>query len=226
MYEPTKATTPSRHAERAQHDREVIHSILDEALIGHLAFIADDLPHVLPLLFVRVEDSVYLHGSTGAHFGRMTSRRGSLPVTFEATLVDALVLARSAFNHSANYRCVVAHGEVTVVRDDDFKQKVLLALMDKLVPGRNAEARQPEPDELRQTVLLELPLTAAGAKVRTGGPLDGDTEGDRPVWAGIRPIVSRWGIAQPSDDLLPGIELPAYLKAGEALAQSGAALTV
>ncbi|HEV8064526.1 MAG TPA: pyridoxamine 5'-phosphate oxidase family protein [Acidimicrobiales bacterium] len=226
MYEQSKETTPSRHAERARHEAELIHAVLDEALIGHLAFIDDDLPHVLPLLFVRVGDCLYLHGSTGAHFGRMASRRGSLRVTFEATLVDALVLARSAFNHSANYRCVVAHGDLTVVRDDEQKRAVLAALMDKLVPGRNADARQPEPDELRQTVVLRLPLTSVAAKVRTGGPLDGETEGDRPIWAGIRPILSCWGVAEPAEDLLDGLEVPSYLRAGESLPQSGAALTV
>ncbi|MGH9171015.1 MAG: pyridoxamine 5'-phosphate oxidase family protein [Acidimicrobiales bacterium] len=226
MYEQTSVTTPSRHAERANHDRQLIWSILDEAVIGHLGFVADDLPHVLPLLFVRIEDSVYLHGSTGAHFARAASRRRGLTVTFEATLVDALVLARSTFSHSANYRCVVAHGEATVVRDEDVKRHAMAALVDKLVPGRNADARQPTADELRQTAVLELPLTSAGAKVRTGGPLDGDDEGHLAVWAGVRPILSRWGVAEPAADLLPGIDLPSYLEPGGPLPQSGTALTV
>jgi nitroimidazol reductase NimA-like FMN-containing flavoprotein (pyridoxamine 5'-phosphate oxidase superfamily) len=211
MYEATQATTPSRHAERATHDEHMIHSILDEALIGHLAFADDGLPQILPLLFVRVGNSVYLHGSTGAHFARMAARRGPLAVSFEATLVDALVLARSAFSHSANYRCVIAHGMASIVQDPAHKEAVLAALMDKLVPGRNSDARAPRPDELRKTALLELPLTEVGAKVRTGGPLDDESDLGLGVWAGLRPIVSHWGTPVPADDLEPTVPLPDYL---------------
>lgn len=227
MYEPTPATTPSRHSERAVHDREMIHSILDEALIGHLAFVIDGAPHVLPLLFVRVEDSVFLHGSTGAHFARVAGKGGGLQVCFEATLVDGLVLARSAFSHSANYRSVVAHGEASLVRDEDQKELVLLALMDKLVPGRKADARAPELLELRKTSVLELPLTSVGAKVRTGGPLDGEPDLDLDVWAGVRPIVVGWGAPEPSADLKAGVPVPAYLQDAASFgAAAGAALTV
>jgi hypothetical protein len=211
MYEPSEATIPSRHKERADHDQSTIHSILDAALIGHLAFIDDDLPQILPLLFVRVGDSVYLHGSTGAHFARMAARGGSLAVSFEVTLIDSLVLARSAFSHSANYRCVVAHGEATIVADPERKEAILMALMDKLVPGRNSDARGPRPDELRKTAVMELPLTAVGAKVRTGGPLDDESDLDSPVWAGLRPIVCHWGAPIAADDLDPTVVVPAYL---------------
>jgi nitroimidazol reductase NimA-like FMN-containing flavoprotein (pyridoxamine 5'-phosphate oxidase superfamily) len=211
MYQATKTTTPSRHQERASWDEDVVRSILDEAIIGHLAFIDDDRPQVLPLLFVRVDDSVYLHGSTAAHFARRAARNGSLQVSFEVTLIDALVLARSAFSHSANYRSVVAHGEATVVRDEARKAAVLVALMDKLIPGRNAEARGPRPDELRQTALLELPLSDVGAKVRAGRPLDDDGDLELPVWAGIRPIVAHWGAAVAADGLAQDLPVPGYL---------------
>jgi nitroimidazol reductase NimA-like FMN-containing flavoprotein (pyridoxamine 5'-phosphate oxidase superfamily) len=211
MYEPTEATTPSRHPERAVHERESVHAILDEALIGHLAFIDDGLPQLLPLLFVRVGDSLYLHGSTGAHFARMVSRRGSLEVCFEATLVDGLVLARSAFSHSANYRCVVAHGQLRLVDDEATKASVLEAMMEKLVAGRSSDARAPLAAELRKTAVLELPLTSVGAKVRTGGPLDDESDLELPVWAGVRPIVTRFGEPEPSTDLADGIALPDYL---------------
>jgi nitroimidazol reductase NimA-like FMN-containing flavoprotein (pyridoxamine 5'-phosphate oxidase superfamily) len=211
MYQATTTTTPSRHQERANWDGAVICSILDEAIIGHLAFVDDDRPQVLPLLFVRVDDSVYLHGSTGAHFARRATRNGPLQVSFEVTLIDALVLARSAFSHSANYRCVVAHGEASLVRDEARKDAVLAALMDKLIPGRTAEARSPRPDELRKTALLELPLTDVGAKVRDGGPLDDDSDLDLPVWAGLRPIVAHWGAPIPADGLAQDIAVPGYL---------------
>lgn len=213
MYEASDTTTPSRHKERATWDKGVVHSILDEALIGHLAFIDRERPQVLPLLFVRVADSVFLHGSTGAHFARMGKGGRSLPVSFEVTLLDALVLARSAFSHSANYRCVIAHGEATLVVGDERKDAVLAALMDKLIPGRGAEARGPRPEELRQTALLELPLTDVGAKVRSGGPLDDEDDVALPVWAGLRPIVAHWGAPVPSGDLAGGLEVPAYLSA-------------
>jgi nitroimidazol reductase NimA-like FMN-containing flavoprotein (pyridoxamine 5'-phosphate oxidase superfamily) len=211
MYEATKATIPSRHNERANHDESVIHSILDHALIGHLAFVDDGLPQILPLLFVRKDRSVYLHGSTGARFSRLAARRGSLAVSFEVTLVDSLVLARSAFSHSANYRCVVAHGEATIVADPGRKQAVLLALMEKLVPGRNDDARGPRPDELRKTAVLELPLTEVGAKLRTGGPLDDESDLGSGVWAGLRPIVCHWGAPIAAADLEPTVAVPAYL---------------
>lgn len=212
MYEPSEATTPSRHKERASSDEGVVNSILDEALIGHLAFVDDGLPQILPLLFVRVDRAVYLHGSTGAHFARNAARRGKLAVTFEVTLIDGLVLARSAFSHSANYRCVVAHGSARIVKDDEQKEAVLIALMDKLVPGRNSDARAPRPDELRKTALLELPLTEVGAKVRTGGPLDDESDLGLAVWAGIRPILSHWGAPVPADNLEPTVALPDYLR--------------
>jgi hypothetical protein len=132
-------------------------------------------------------------------------------VSFEATLVDALVLARSAFSHSANYRCVIAHGMASILEDPAHKEAVLAALMDKLVPGRNSDARAPRPDELRKTALLELPLTEVGAKVRTGGPLDDESDLGLGVWAGLRPIVSHWGTPIAADDLQPTVTLPAYL---------------
>jgi nitroimidazol reductase NimA-like FMN-containing flavoprotein (pyridoxamine 5'-phosphate oxidase superfamily) len=211
MYEPSPTTTPSRHKERANWDEELVHSILDEALIGHLAFIDDGRPQLLPLLFVRVANSVYLHGSTGAHFARTAKGGRALLVSFEVTLVDALVLARSAFSHSANYRCVVAHGEARLVTDAGLKEAVLAALMDKLAPGRNSQARAPRPDELRQTAILELRLTDVAAKVRSGGPLDHEEDLGLQIWAGLRPIVAHWGTPIAADGLAPDLAVPSYL---------------
>lgn len=215
MSDSRATTTPSRHKERANWDDDVINAILDEALIGHLAFVDRDRPQILPLLFVRVGRSVFLHGSTGARFSRLVKGGHRLPVSFEVTLVDGLVLARSAFSHSANYRCVIAHGDALLVADDDRKREVLEALMDKLVPGRLADARPPRRDELRQTSILELPLTEVAAKVRTGDPLDDKADLALPVWAGVRPLRTGWGTAVPSGDLASRIALPGYLENGD-----------
>jgi nitroimidazol reductase NimA-like FMN-containing flavoprotein (pyridoxamine 5'-phosphate oxidase superfamily) len=214
MYEALKTTTPSRHAERAAFDADVVHGILDEALIGHLAFVADGRPQVLPLLFVRIGGSIYIHGSTGAHPARLVVREGRLEVGFEVTLVDGLVLARSAFSHSANYRSVVAHGELTLVGEVVRKEAVLRALMDKLVPGRADDARSPEEGELRKTAVMELRLAEVGAKVRTGGPLDDERDLGLPVWAGVWPIVTSRGMLEPATNLSAHVPLPSYLAEG------------
>jgi nitroimidazol reductase NimA-like FMN-containing flavoprotein (pyridoxamine 5'-phosphate oxidase superfamily) len=233
VYYQQVTTTPSRHAERATYDEDVVHAILDEALLGHLGFVADGRPQVLPLLFVRVGSTLYLHSSTGAKPARMAARLKAIEVCFEVTLVDGLVLARSAFSHSANYRSVIAHGPASLVGAAAEKDAVLTALMDKLLPGRSADARMPDEAELRQTAVLALPLDEVGAKVRSGDPLDSEKDLGLAVWAGVRPIVAAWGTPEPSADLRPGIELPPYLSqpAGDRpmdglLAQAGGALPV
>jgi nitroimidazol reductase NimA-like FMN-containing flavoprotein (pyridoxamine 5'-phosphate oxidase superfamily) len=223
LYEKQETTTPSRHPERVCYDEAVVHAVLDEALLAHVGFVVKERPQVLPLLFVRVGQTVYLHSSTGARPARMAARQGGIELCIEVTLVDALVLARSAFNHSANYRSVVAHGRAALVDSATEKDAVLVALMDKLVPGRSADARLPDETELRQTAVLALPLDEVGAKIRTGDPSDDEEDMGLSVWAGLRPIVTSWGAAQPSADLSPGIALPGYLApAGPGPGRSGA----
>jgi len=214
MYSPTLTTTPSRLADRARYDAETVHGILDEALICHVAFVADARPQVLPMLFVRIGSEVYLHASTGAHVARIAARRGGVNVAVEATIVDALVLARSAFHHSANYRAVVAHGTASVVRDAGRKEEILDALMEKMAPGRSAHVRAPSEIELRQTAVLALPLEQVSAKVRTGPPADDPEDLFLGHWAGVWPIRQVRGMPEPSPDLTPGIELPAHLRGG------------
>lgn len=210
-YPQTKDNRPSRHPERAHYDVEVVHSILDEGLIAHVGFVADGRPHVLPMLYVRVGPAVYLHGSTGARINRMAVRDESMPISVEVTLVDALVLARSVFNHSANYRSVVASGTAALVRDEQQKSELLEALVEKLIPGRSTDARAPTEDELRQTAVLKLGLEEVSAKVRSGDPLDAADDVSYPCWAGLRPLLSSWGKPVPSGDLAADIELPSYL---------------
>ena len=213
MYSPAETTRPSRLAERARYDAETIHTVLDEALICHVGFVADGHPQVLPMLFVRVGSSVFLHSSTGGHPARVAARRGGIDVAVEATIVDALVLARSAFHHSANYRAVVAHGTATVVRDPSLKVEVLDALMEKMAPGRGADVRGPNEAELRQTAVMELPLVQVSAKVRTGPPADDAEDLSLGHWAGLWPIREVRGTPEPAPDLTPGIALPAHLRA-------------
>ena len=211
MYRPTRATTPSRHAERAHYEHETVHAILDEALLCHVGFVADGRPQVLPMLFVRVGSMLYLHASTGAHVARMAAREGEIDVCVEATIVDALVLARSAFNHSANYRTVIAHAKATIVRDPTQKEEILEALMEKIAPGRSADVRAPNEVELRQTALLALALHEVSAKIRTGPPGDDAEDLSLPHWAGLWPVREVRGTPEPSPDLTPGVALPPHL---------------
>ncbi len=214
MYSPAETTKPSRLADRARYDAETIHQILDEALICHVGFAADGRPQVLPMLFVRVGSTVFLHSSTGGHPARVAARKGGIDVALEATIVDALVLARSAFHHSANYRAVVAHGRATLVRDSSLKVEVLDALMEKMAPGRAADVRAPNEAELRQTAVMGVPLVQVSAKVRTGPPADDAEDLSLGHWAGLWPIREVRGAPEPAPDLTPGIELPAHLRVG------------
>lgn len=212
MYNPTRATTPSRHADRASYDADSVHQILDEALICHVAFVADGRPQVLPMLFVRLGSTVFIHSSTGAQMARKAAHEGGIEIALEATILDALVLARSAFNHSANYRSVVVHGNAALVRDAGVKEEVLEALMEKLVPGRTAGVRAPTEAELRQTAVLALPLVEVSAKIRSGPPVDEPEDLSLEHWAGLWPVHVVRGAPEASPDLSLGIELPAHLR--------------
>ena len=212
MYKPISATTPSRHADRASYDADSVHQILDEALICHVGFIADGRQQVLPMLFVRVGSTVFFHSSTGAQMARMAAHQGQIDLVVEATILDALVLARSAFCHSANYRSVIVHGTATLVRDPAVKEEILDALMDKLVPGRSREVRRATESELRQTAVLALPLVEVSAKIRTGPPSDDAEDLSLPHWAGLWPVRLVRGTLEAAPDLNPGIELPEHLR--------------
>jgi uncharacterized protein len=214
MYSPSRTTTPSRLADRARYDFETVHAVLDQALICHVGFVADERPQVLPMLFVRIGSTVYLHASTGARVARIAARRSGVQVAVEATIVDALVLARSAFHHSANYRAVVAHGSATIVRDAAQKEEILDALMEKMAPGRAAHVRAPNELELRQTAVMGLPLVEVAAKVRTGPPADDAEDLFLGHWAGVWPIREVRGTPEPAPDLAPGIVVPAHLRPG------------
>jgi nitroimidazol reductase NimA-like FMN-containing flavoprotein (pyridoxamine 5'-phosphate oxidase superfamily) len=182
----TQRTRIVREPVRAVYDRDAIYKILDEALTCHLGFAIDAQPFVIPTMFARVGDSIYFHGSAASR--TLRGLAGGLPVCITVTLSDGLVLARSIFNHSMNYRSVVALGNATLIEDPDEKLRALQAFTEKLVPGRWNDARQPNEKELKATSILKLPLTEASAKVRVGDVEDDAPDYELPVWAGVLPL--------------------------------------
>lgn len=217
-YPRTGSNSPSRHPERARYDAATVHSILDAGIVAHVGFVVEGRPRVLPLLYVRVGECLYLHGSTGARLNRTAAREGGIPLCAEVTVVDGLVLARSVFDHSANYRSVVVFGEGRLVQEEAEKERFLAALVERLLPGRSGDARGPRPDELRQTAVLALPLGEVSAKVRSGDPVDEPEDLALQCWAGVLPIEARFGVPQRAADLAPHIELPDYLARLEGVA--------
>jgi uncharacterized protein len=174
-----------REPQRAHYDRETVEAILDEALICHLGFAVDGRPYVIPTLHARVGDRLYVHGSAASRMLRHVATGAEVCVT--VTLFDGLVLARSVFNHSVDYRSAMVFGRATLVEGDE-KVAALRALTEQLAPGRWDEARQPTAKELKATWILSLPLDEASAKVRTGPPEDEPEDLDLPVWAGVVPV--------------------------------------
>jgi uncharacterized protein len=202
----SERTTVKRLPERGRYDRGAIDAILDEGLICHVGFTQDGQPFVIPTIHARVGDVLYLHGSPASRMLRSLS--GAIPVCVKVTLLDGLVLARSAFHHSMNYRSVVAVGTAVHVPDGDEKMAAFRALVDHVAPGRSAEARMPTPEEMRKTMLLRLPLTEASAKVRTGPPLDDDEDLDLPIWAGVVPLRLEPQEPIPDSELRPDLAVP------------------
>ena len=211
-YQPTDRTTPTRYRERARYDRETVHSILDEALICHLGYIGAGRPVVLPTTHARLGETLYLHGSTGS--GPMLAAKeapSGLPVCVTATLVDALVLARSALHHSLAYRSVVVVGVARLVEDPAEKLRALHCLLDHIAFGRAADCRTPNERELAKTAVLALDLVEVSAKVRDGGLVDDPEDLGLPHWAGILPLSLTAGTPVPAGDLDPTTPVPGYL---------------
>jgi nitroimidazol reductase NimA-like FMN-containing flavoprotein (pyridoxamine 5'-phosphate oxidase superfamily) len=212
-YHATPRTTPTRYRERATYDRDVVHRILDEALICHLGYLSDGRPVVLPTTHARCGETLYLHGSSGSGPMLAAKQAATLPVCVTATLVDGLVLARSALHHSLVYRSVVAVGDARLVDDPEEKLRALKCLLDHIAAGRAGDCRSPSPRELAATGVLALDLVEVSAKVRTGGPADAPEDLTLPHWAGVLPINLTAGAPVPSDDLDPAIPAPPYLVA-------------
>ncbi|OBK12524.1 pyridoxamine 5'-phosphate oxidase family protein [Mycobacterium asiaticum] len=209
-YRPTARTTPTRYRERARYDRDTVHRILDEALICHLGYVKDGRPAVLPTTHTRLGEVLYLHGSSGSG-PMLAARPAALPVCVTVTLVDGLVLARSAMHHSLKYRSVVVMGTARLVDDPEEKRQALHALLDHIRPGRADDCRPPNPRELAATAVLALDLVEVSAKVRLGGVADDDEDLKLPYWAGVVPLTVSAGTPEPAAGLDPAIPLPSYL---------------
>lgn len=201
---PSTRTRVRRVPQRGLYDRATIDAILDDSLVAHVGFTVDDQPHVIPMLVARLGDRVYMHGSTASRMVRKLA--AGVPACLTTTLVDGLVLARSAYHHSMNYRSVVVLGTATLVEGVDERAAALEAFTEKLLPGRWDEVRQPSAQELKGTRVLAMELTEASAKVRDGGPVDDEEDYALDVWAGVVPLALTAGAPQPDDRLRAGIE--------------------
>ncbi|MDQ6935727.1 MAG: pyridoxamine 5'-phosphate oxidase family protein [Actinomycetota bacterium] len=210
-YPLTAQTTPSRRTTRLVYDRAAVHAVLDEAVLCHVGFVIDGKPVVLPQLHARVGEQLYLHGSTGARAMQAATDDGGLAVCVTVTLIDGLVLARSSFNHSINYRSVVIHGIAKELTREADKQAALAALVEAVVPGRSAAVRGPSRKELAATTVLRLDLEAVSIKSRTGPPDDEESDLDLPFWAGVLPLASLPGTPAPAPDLSTAIPTPDHV---------------
>lgn len=206
----TERTRVKRLPSRGDYDRKTIDSILDEAFICHVGFVVDGQPYVIPTGYARVGDDLYIHGSSASRMLRTLAKGVDVCVTI--TLIDGLVLARSAFHHSMNYRSVVILGRAESVTDADEKNKALEALTEHFVPGRWAEARWPTELELKATSVLKLPITEASAKIRTGDPVDDEEDYSMDVWAGTLPVSSTFDDPVSDSRLADGIAVPKYVR--------------
>lgn len=206
----TKRTTLKRLPKRGLYDRNSVYAILDEGFICHVGFVVDDRPVVIPTGYARVEDRLYIHGSQASRMLRTLSQ--GIDVCVTVTLIDGLVLARSAFHHSINYRSVVVFGRASLVENTDDKNAALFAFSEHVIPGRWNEVREPTPQELTMTSVLAMELTEASAKVRTGPPLDDEEDYSLPVWAGVIPLKLTSGEPIKDPRLPDDIAVPFYVK--------------
>jgi nitroimidazol reductase NimA-like FMN-containing flavoprotein (pyridoxamine 5'-phosphate oxidase superfamily) len=206
--EPTDRTRHRRLPKRGSFDIGLINAILDEALMCHVGFAVDGHPSVIPTIHARVDDQIYLHGAAANHMLKSIATDVEACVT--ATIVDGLVLARSAFHHSMDYRSVMIFGRAARVDDFDEKRRALHALVEHVVPGRNADARPPSDAELRATLVLRLPISEGSAKVRTGGPVDDEDDLALSVWAGVLPCRLTFGTPVAEPDV--SVPIPEYVR--------------
>lgn len=209
-YEKTKRTTLKRAHERGSYDRALVHAILDEALICHVAFIHDGAPAIIPTAHWREGDVLYIHGSSASRAIR--ALENGQPACIEVTMTDGLVFARSGYNSSIDYRSVIIYGAGRKVTDEAEKLAALKVFMEKIAPGRWDELRAPTDQEMKATAVLAFDLTEVSAKTRSKGVEDDPEDMDEPVWAGVVPVRRTFGAAEPDSKLKPGIELPGYFR--------------
>ncbi len=206
----TERSQVRRVAKRGKYDRETVHKILDEGFVCHVGFSADEQIFVIPTLYARVDDSIIIHGS---HISRMLKNiEKGVKVCVTVTLIDGLVLARSAFHHSMNYRSVVVFGTGKLVEDEAGKLSALKAVSDNLLPKRWEDSREPTENELNITSVLKIEIEEASAKIREGDPVDDAKDYELPIWAGVLPYEAKFGEPIADAKLDKNIELPDYLK--------------
>ena len=208
-YEPTPRTRVRRKPARGGYDRELIHSILDEAISCHVGFVDDSVPYVMPTIHARIEDTLYLHGSKASRMLKVLGE--GVPCCVTATLVDGLVLARAALHHSLNYRSVVVLGTAEPVTEEEEKRAAFEAVVEHIIPGRTAEARAADAADLKATQIVRLRLDEVSAKVRTGPPVDERGDMDLPVWAGELPLRTVAGEPVPDPAGEVDVPVPGYV---------------
>ncbi|UHG89844.1 pyridoxamine 5'-phosphate oxidase family protein [Spirosoma oryzicola] len=205
----TTRTTPSRSAKRVHYDEEIIHPILDEALFCTVSYAVNGQPMAIPTAFARKEDKIYIHGSVGSHFMRELEK-GS-PACISVMITDGLVLAKSAFSHTVNYRSVILFATAEKVTDETERMEALALITDHLIPGRWADLRPTTASEMRKTMVLAFSLAEASAKVRTGGPNDEPEDLDLPTWSGVIPMKTVQ-LGPVTAEASAGTPLPDYLR--------------
>jgi hypothetical protein len=205
-FSPTDRTRIHRLPARGNYDRDVVHSILDEALVCHLAFVVDDQPYAIPTTFARIDDRLFVHGAAASRM--LKTLAGGVRVCFTVTLLDGIVLARSAFHHSMNYRSVVVLGTAEEVTDLAHKRRALDAIVDRTAESRSRSARPPNDKELAATRVFVLGIEEVSAKTRSGGPLDDEHDLALPVWAGHVPLGLRADAPVPVEGLAPDLATP------------------
>ena len=210
QFTPTDRTQVKRLPKRGHYERETVYSILDTAFVCHVGFSVDGQPFVIPTNFGRSGDTLYLHGSAASRMLKTLS--GGVPVCVTVTHVDGLVLARSAFHHSVNYRSVVILGKAQLVEDPAEKMEALRIFTEHVMKGRWSDVRIPTEQELKATIVLSLPLEEVSAKVRTGGPIDDEADYALPVWAGVLPLETVAKAPLPDAQRKNDPPIPEYLK--------------
>jgi uncharacterized protein len=205
----TDRTKISRLAKRGHYDPEIINAILDEGLVCHVSYQLDGQPFLIPTAYCRIDNTVYLHGSVGSHFFRELAK--GVPVCLTVTHIDGLVMARSAFHHSVNYRSVVLFGKTQLVTNEDERWLALERITEHLVPGRWADTRQPNTSEMKKTMVLAIQIEEASAKIRTGNVGDDPEDLDLGYWAGVLPISLSYGTPIQDPAQSEAIQVPGYV---------------
>ena len=205
----TDKTRLRRLPKRGSHEVETIYGILDEGFIAHVGFVANGQTYVIPTGYARCGDKLLIHGSSVSRMMRVLTEE--IEVCITVTLIDGLVVARSAFHHSMNYRSVVVFGTAKIIDDENEKLEALRAFTEHIIPHRWAEVRPPTANELKATTVLALPLREASAKIRTGNPVDDEADYQMNIWAGVLPVATSFGNPLPDPQLNPDIKLPEYI---------------